>query len=106
MCKVDGCPVLPVKVQLVRLEFPKLLKDFCRPHYVDYARANGTLVRCEVIGRATIVSADGTDTNYGGFVLLNTEETDVQMLVELGFVGEPVPETVREPAAPKAEKAK
>ncbi|HZM83772.1 MAG TPA: hypothetical protein VFC19_49265 [Candidatus Limnocylindrales bacterium] len=103
MCKVDGCRTPPVKVQLVRLDFPVLLKDFCRPHYVEYARAKGTLVRCEVIGHATIVSADGTDTSEGGFVLLNTEETDVQMLVDLGFVGEPAPETV--PTA-KAEKAK
>lgn len=109
MCKVDGCKVPPVKVQLVRLDLPKLLKDFCRPHYVEHARANGTLVRCEVIGKAIIVSADGAETAEGGFVLLNTEEIDVQMLVDLGFVGEPVLETVPDPAPPaaaKAEKAK
>lgn len=97
MCKVDGCKTPPVKVQLVRLDPPKLLKDLCRAHYVEHARAGGTLVRCEVVGKAIIVSADGAETAQGGFVLLNTEEIDVQMLVDLGFVGEPVPE----PAAAK-----
>lgn len=106
MCIVDGCKTPPIEVQLVRLEpKPRKLKGYCRPHYVEYARTKGTLVRCEVIGTATIVSADGTDTTEGGFVLLNTEETDVQMLVNLGFVGEPVFETAA-PAPAKAEKAK
>lgn len=107
MCVVDGCTTPPVKVQLVRLDFPIILKDYCRPHYVDYARAKGTLVRCEVTGNAVIVSADGAETAKGGFVLLNTEEIDVEMLVDLGFVGAPVLETVPEPAAPaEAKKAK
>ena len=105
MCKVDGCKTPPVEVQLVRLEpKPRKLKDFCRPHYVEHCRDKGTLVRCEVTGSAVIVSADGRDVEEGGFALFNTEEIDVQMLVDLGFVGPPVPETVAAPA--KAEKAK
>lgn len=104
MCvAVDGCKAPPIEVQLVRLQpNPKKLKGYCRAHYVEYARARGTLVRVEVIGSATIVSADGRDVVEGGFALLNTEETDVQMLVDLGYVGNPVPDT----APAKAEKAK
>lgn len=104
MCvEVEGCKTPPIEVQLVRLEpKPKKLKGYCRAHYVEYARAKGTLVRVEVTGSAVIVSADGRDVEEGGFALLNTEETDVQMLVDLGFVGKPVPEV----APVKAEKAK
>lgn len=105
MCVVDGCKTPPIEVQLVRLQpQPKKLKGYCRPHYVEYARARGTLVRCEVTGSAIIVSADGRDTVEGEFALLNTEETDIQQLIDLGFVGQPEPVP---PAAPaKAEKAK
>lgn len=111
MCvAVDGCKAPQIEVQLVRLQpNPKKLKGYCRPHYVEYARARGTLVRVEVVGSAIIVSADGRDVEEGGFALLNTEETDVQMLVDLGYVGKPELETVPEPAPPaaaKAEKAK
>lgn len=87
MCVVDGCATPPVKVQLVRLDKPRLLKDFCRPHYVEYCRANGTLQRVEVVADVVIVSADGSEVGKGGFAELNTEETDVRLLVEdLGFV--------------------
>jgi hypothetical protein len=53
---------------------------------VQRARDGGTLVRCEVIGKAIIMHVDGSEVVKGGIVELNTEETDVQMLIDLGYV--------------------
>lgn len=106
ICKRDGCDEDAVGVQLVRADPPAKLNDWCRPHHVDERRDAGVLVPVEVVSnRATIMGVDGSENRRGARIELDSEEIDVGMLVDLGYVKvlpvEPAPKAAPKPAAPK-----
>lgn len=87
ICKRDGCENETTGVQLVRADPPSVIKDWCRPHHVDERRAAGVLVPVEVTtNKATIMGVDGSENRKGDRIELDSEEIDIQMLVDLGFV--------------------
>lgn len=106
ICKRDGCDDDAVTVQLVRLDPPERLGDWCRPHHVEERRAAGALVAAEVItNRAPIMSVDGSENRRGALIMLDTGEIDVALLADvLGYIKVlgPVEPAVPAPAQDKA----
>jgi hypothetical protein len=87
ICTRDDCDDDAIAVQLVRLDPPELRREHCRPHHVEERRAAGVLVAAEVVtNRAPIMSVDGTENRRGAQIALDSEEIDIQLLVDLGYI--------------------
>ena len=106
MCKRDGCDGDAVCVQLVRLDPPVRLEDWCRPHHVEERRAAAVLDTVEVTtNRALIMGVDGSENERGARIELDHDEIDVDMLVRLGYVKRVIVDPVERLAQIRAEGA-
>jgi hypothetical protein len=98
-CTEDGCFEVAIGVSrwegrgANRNEYPKRKSDKCRPHHLE--RIADQIVTCEVIAPEEIEIADvvtGEPVAAGGTVRLDPGETNLAILVGLGYVRIPKPE--------------
>jgi predicted RNA-binding protein len=67
---------------------PEKRDDECRSHYVEGRRADGKIVACELLKDGVIVrDVSGEDReNRGARIEFDTDETDVDLLVQVRLV--------------------
>jgi hypothetical protein len=98
-CTDDGCHDVAIGVSrwegrgANRNEYPKRKSDKCRAHHLE--RIAGQIVTCEVTAPDEIEIADvvtGEPVAAGGTVRLDPGETNLAILVGLGYIRIPKPE--------------